>query len=384
MTKDTRVNLIWGAALILVGAFLLLVNVDLLPDFSGNYWAIAFGLVGLLFLAGYLASGVRNWWFAFPAAGALAIAVTIWLAESGTRGEIVGGLFMVMASSPFWIAFLVSPRKNWWALIPGWSALALGGVILLSPTVRGETIGTLIMFSIALPFLVVFLVNRSHWWALIPAYVMTAIGLIILMSMTVRGEFIGAFVMFSIAFPFAIVFFVNRENWWALIPAGIMSGIGLIVLSVGLLNDDVLGGLVLFIIALPFYIVFILKRDNWWALIPAGVLTSVGLAASMSAMGFEGKTEERLIGGVLFAGMALTFAVLWLFQRDPETDWAKYPAVVLVLAAVTVGLFGVSTELVWPMGLIAFGIWLFLRGRRPGEMPEKRPEDVIDGVEKES
>ncbi len=378
MSKSTRANIIWGASLILVGAFLLLANIDVIPDLSGNFWVIAFGLVGLLFLVGYLASGVRNWWFAFPAAGSLAVALTIYLAEAGTRGELVGGLFMIMASSPFWIAFLVGGRQNWWALIPAWSAAALGAVILLSTSLRGEAIGAIIMFSIALPFMAVYLVNRQHWWALIPAYTMTTIGLIIILSMTVRGEYIGAFVMFAIAFPFLVVFLVNRANWWALIPAGIMGAIGTIVFLVGLSNDESVGGLILFIIALPFFILFFNRRENWWALIPAGVLTSAGITALLATSGSLGATEERLLSGVMFGGLALTFGALWLLRRGPQTDWAKYPAGVLLVVALLVGLFGADSELVWPIGLVAFGVWLLWRGRRPEQLVEKSPGEVIE------
>ncbi|HAY83957.1 MAG TPA: hypothetical protein DCY42_03260 [Chloroflexi bacterium] len=42
------------------------------------------------------------------------------------------------------------------------------------------------------------------------------------------GLGIPAYVMFAIAIPFLVVYLVNRQNWWALIPGGItgLMGVG--------------------------------------------------------------------------------------------------------------------------------------------------------------
>lgn len=265
--KGKRSDLVLGTALILLGGFFLAVYTGIVPELSGNMWAIVFAGAGLLFFVGYLVSGLRNWGLLFPAVGGGAIGLTIWLAEAGTAGSIVGGLFMLLISVPFWAAFLVDRRNNWWALIPGWAVVVIGLVAALSEAVAGELLGALMMLGIGLPFFVVYLRNRQ----------------------------------------------------------------------------------------------------NWWALIPAGVLTSVSATAALAGLELTEAMAARLLGGVLFAGLATTFAVLWLLRGQHDTDWAKYPAAGLGIMALLLIFFGVQTELVWPVVLIAIGLWLlYSSARRPG------------------
>jgi hypothetical protein len=80
----------------------------------------------------------------------------------------------------------------------------------------------------------------------------------------------------------------------------------------------------------------------------------------------------------MYAGLALTFGALWLLRRGPDTDWAKYPFGVLLVVALLVGLFGASSDLIWPIGLVAFGVWLLWRGRRPEQLVEKDPQTVLE------
>jgi hypothetical protein len=89
------------------------------------------------------------------------------------------------------------------------------------------------LFGIALPFLVVFLINRSRWWALIPAWVMSLLGAVTLLADRVPGEALGAIVLWGIALPFLAVFLIDRSRWWALIPAGVLGAVGLIPLLIG-------------------------------------------------------------------------------------------------------------------------------------------------------
>ena len=49
--KNKRGNLIWGIALILFGGVYLLVNIDVIPDFSPTVWGVVFSGVSLVSLA---------------------------------------------------------------------------------------------------------------------------------------------------------------------------------------------------------------------------------------------------------------------------------------------------------------------------------------------
>jgi hypothetical protein len=245
-------------------------------------------------------------------------------------------------------------------------------MVLASPVIE-EFLASLILLAIAVPFLIVFLVDRKNWWALIPAYTMAAIGLIVLASFRLAGELIAPLVMFAIALPFLVVFLVNRRNWWALIPAGVLALVGLAIVVVSQINPLLIGSAIMLAIALPFGIVYIANRENWWALIPAGVLASIGVTGFLANTIQDDLNETRILGGVLLVGLAMTFAAVWLLDRRPDTYWAKYPAAILFLSAILVAIFGVRIELIWAIGLIGLGLWLLIRAVRPHEKT-KEPE----------
>ena len=88
------------------------------------------------------------------------------------------------------------------------------------------------LLAIALPFLAVFYRDRAQWWALIPAYVLLAVGVMVgLLGLGLLSDLmVPAYVLFAVAVPFFVVYGLDRRNWWALIPGGIMALIGLFFL----------------------------------------------------------------------------------------------------------------------------------------------------------
>jgi hypothetical protein len=316
--KRSRPNLFWGALLILIGGFFLAMNMGLISELSEVLWGIAFAVAGLLFFAGYLSRGKQNWGLLFPVALCEAIALTFWLTSAGVDENVIGGLFMIAISIPFWAGYVTNRQRNWGALIPGWIIGIIGLIVLLAGEGKDELIGALVVFAIALPFFVVYFTNRTRWWALIPGWVMGVLGIIVLFDNMLDGDLIGALFMFATALPFFVVFAVNRQRWWALIPAGVLSTIGVTVL--------------------------------------------------LSMFNHSEAVEVRVLGGALFAGIGVTFAALWLLRHDQDTDWAKYPAVGLGGAAALIIVSGASFEYVWPVILIGTGMWLLLnRSSQPKE-----------------
>ncbi len=366
--KSNRGNLLWGVFLILIGGFFLAVNMEWIPELSEFLWSVVFGLIGLIFLFGYFNSSIRNWGLLVPAAASIAIAITIWLSRREVDGTIIGGLFMVMISLPFWVGYLVDRKRNWGALIPGWITAVIGVIILLAGRGADELIGALIMFAIGLPFFVVYFSNRKNWWALIPGWVMSVLGVIILLSNQVSGELIGALFMFAIGIPFYVVYFMNRKYRWALIPAWVVTVLGFIILLSQAVAGEWIGTIMMFAIAIPFFLLYTRGREYWWALIPAGALTSVGAIILLSTLDLSEAVQVRLLGSVIFVGLSATFTALWLRRSTLETDWAKYPAAGLGIAALLVILFGAEMEIVWSILLIGAGIWLlYNRAPRPKE-----------------
>lgn len=318
--SDKRNNLVWGGVLILLGALLMLDSLSLIPEISQPVWAVIMGASCLFFIGVYLYTGKRHWGWLFPIfiTGGLGITAVLTLTEFNELW--VGALFMAFISAPFWIIFLLNRKENWWALIPGWVTAVLALIILVSEVWSGEIIGALVMWSISLPFIVVYLRNRSYWWALIPGFIMAGMGLVVLLSTENLGEIMGTFVMLVMALPFFGVFFFTKGQWWAIIPAGILTTIALIIPFAANVEDNSFGG--------------------------------------------------RLVAFVMFLGFSVPFIWLWFQRKIYPTSWAKYPSVGFIAAAFVTLALGAVMETSWPILLIVIGAWLLLDNFR---QPKLKP-----------
>jgi hypothetical protein len=92
------------------------------------------------------------------------------------------------------------------------------------------------------------------------------------------------------AVPFAVVYLLNRKFWWALLPSGFMGSIGLAMLLVGGADMDgqtgpIFAGIMFFGWAATFGLLWLLRgvHNTRWALIPAAALALVGVMALMAA-----------------------------------------------------------------------------------------------------
>ena len=128
---------------------------------------------------------------------------------------------------------------------------------------------------------------------------------------------------------------------------------------------------VLFVgLALGFAHVYLLdRRERWWAVIPGGFMLVLGLVLGLSSR--IDRTET--LAALLFGGLGLVFFVLYLVDRRRQW-WALFPGSVLVVSALlaaTAGQEGGRPWLRWwPTLLIVAGIFLGWRAwRRP--KPEK-------------
>ena len=307
------INILLGVLLLLAGGLILAQNLGFMPEFTANVWILVFAGLSILFFGAYFTSGLKSWPWLFPACILGGLAITVALAESGFENALVAAPLMLGCALPFLGAYLVDRKSNWWALIPGWVLLVITLLLALVDSIPGELVATLVLLSIAVPFLVIFVLDRSKKWALIPAFVLAAVGFIPLLSSAVPGEFIGAYIMFMISLPFFLLFFSSPDNWWALLPAGSTASVGLLILLVGV----------------------------------GGPLLSGSVPP-----------------GVMFLGLAATFWVLWLRRRSSETDWAKYPAIGLAIFGVLMIVLGGGMGYFWPVFLILGGIAILLLGFR--------------------
>jgi hypothetical protein len=160
---------------------------------------------------------------------------------------------------------------------------------------------------------------------------------------------------------FISVYLGDHRHWWGLIPGFTLLGISATVFASNFFPrlDNILGGLfVLGGIGLAFTAVYLADRRNWWAVIPAGVLFTLAVISVFDQVlrGFDS-------GGLLFLGLALTFALVALLPNPPgRMTWAWYPAAILaviglIISAASENLLGY----LWPLVLILGGLVLIFR-----------------------
>lgn len=159
---------------------------------------------------------------------------------------------------------------------------------------------------------------------------------------------------------FLVVLFQNRAYWWAAIP-------GIILLSIGVLiglnvlapqtGEEIGGMVVLGGIGLSFWVVYILSPQNWWAIIPGGTL--VTLAAITAVPGNTGPIS----GGLLFLGLAVTFALLGILPTgNRRMSWPWIPAAALLVIGIMISISAAQwLNIVWGALLILAGVYLVAR-----------------------
>jgi hypothetical protein len=181
--ENKRVRLAAGVLLVAVGVLVLLQNLDVIRSGLSLLWS-------LLFLAG-------------------------------------GAIFTYL---------YFKDRANWWAIIPGFTLLGLGVLILLSwawPGI-GDTLGTtLFLGAIGASFFVIYANHREHWWPIIPGGVLITVAFSTLLEDLLRPAFdTGSLVLIGIGVTFLLVYLLSpseKRLTWALYPAGILAAIGVII-----------------------------------------------------------------------------------------------------------------------------------------------------------
>ncbi len=173
-------------------------------------------------------------------------------------------------------------------------------------------------------------------WRLPVGFVILVFGVLALLQTLDIFQFRGDLWLLGFALIFAATGAIflyalladRTNNWWAAIPGTTLVGLGVMM---GLLTIDGMPGLLppfLFMasISAGFWLVYAATRQ-WWAIIPGGVLASVALTILVSTInGMAG-------GGVMFLGIAATFAVLALtgVGQGASIPWPWFPAAILFL-----------------------------------------------------
>ncbi len=163
---------------------------------------------------------------------------------------------------------------------------------------------------------------------------------------------------------FLYVMIQRRDNWWAAIPGMTLLGLAVLI-SFGSLFPNFFdrfgGSIFLGSIGLAFLLVMLIKPENWWAVIPMGVLFTLALVA-----GVGDSLGGWAAGAILFLGIALTFAAIGLMPTTRNEKWPWIPAGVCGVIGTCFMLTSSqmmqsAAGLIWPVILVAFGIYLIAR-----------------------
>ncbi len=145
---------------------------------------------------------------------------------------VFAGLF-VLGGAIFFYVF-VNNNEHWWALIPGFTLVGIGGLIAMAELAPGlsEFGGGFFLGMIGASFLVIYLLHREFWWAIIPAGVLLTLAVVALIA-PFSGAISGAVFFFGLAITFGVLGLmpVGKTEKWPWIPAGICAAIGLIILA---------------------------------------------------------------------------------------------------------------------------------------------------------
>ncbi|MFN8487288.1 MAG: hypothetical protein U0350_06820 [Caldilineaceae bacterium] len=134
------------------------------------------------------------------------------------------------------VAFLLvflSSRQRWWPLIPGWTLLALAGMIYLSAAsqVESQQTAPILFLGLACAFAHIYLLDRAErWWAIIPGGFLLVLAVVIAVSNAITHLEI---LLIGMGLVFFLLYLLDdrRRQWWALIPGFVLTGFGLFVFA---------------------------------------------------------------------------------------------------------------------------------------------------------
>jgi hypothetical protein len=200
-----------------------------------------------------------------------------------------------------------TPKRSGADIFWGLILIAAGAVLLtqtlgLVPSLSGNLVGVACSFT-GLAVLASYLALRTHWWTLIVGPTLLALGAVILLP----GDWGGAIFLGGIGLGFVMVALTSVQRWWAVIPAGTLLTLALIALL-----SNVIGGL--------------------------------------------------LSGAVLFFGLAATFGALAIIPIEGHHErWPLFPAIGCFLFGLLIATRDAAGEIVWPLVLVALGVFLLIR-----------------------
>jgi hypothetical protein len=164
-----------------------------------------------------------------------------WAGTDRPTVRLIVAAALALAGLGFFSAFFAA-RQHWWRLIPGWTLLALAGMVAVSTltTIAATTMGSILFVGLALAFAHVYLLRRAeHWWAILPSGFMVVLGLVLALSEQVTILTLGGILFGGVGLVFGLVYLLaGRRHWWSLIPMVILLSFGLFIFVGGTRADQ--------------------------------------------------------------------------------------------------------------------------------------------------
>lgn len=189
----------------------------------------------------------------------------------------------------------------------------------------------------------------------------------VLASLEPIPQFVLAALFATGAAGFFLGYFASKQDWARLIPAWTLLALAAMSLTSTLsaLDQRVTVSLLFIGLAIAFANIYLLDRGQfWWAVIPGGIMLVIGIVIALSARIVRAETLATL----LFVGMGLVFLALYWLAGRPRHWWALVPGSVLLVF----GLFIFSLDngetngvlRLWPLLLIVIGLIVGVSGYR--------------------
>lgn len=218
-----------------------------------------------------------------------------WAGTDRPAVRLIVAAALALAGLGFFSAFLAA-RQHWWRLIPGWTLLALAGMVVASTlaSVSSTAMGSILFVGLAIAFAHVYLLRRSeHWWAILPSGFMIVLGSVLALSEQVAISTLGGVLFGGVGLVFGLVYLLaGRRHWWSLIPMVILLSFGLFIFVGGTRADQ--------------------HWVRWWPLLLIGGGLLLGWQAT------RGSAPERLSVEAMAPGSGRTIS-----PPDPTTNPAN-------------------------------------------------------------
>jgi hypothetical protein len=151
---------------------------------------------------------------------------------------LVSGLMwtaLLLAGAGTFLSIYARDHERWWALIPAFALLGLGGVANLDllPASAADWGGTIFLGALGLGFAAAWLTDRARWWAIIPAGTLITLGVVARPAGSWPNSDQGWLLFLGLALTFGLVYLDPRaapRRSWALYPA---AGLLVIALLIG-------------------------------------------------------------------------------------------------------------------------------------------------------